>query len=225
MRVSRPLAGKNLIAYGGGDLASHLDLLAVTLCIPFEKRYHLDVYCWIPEAAYEERQTANRDLFRRWRAEGWLTVHPGQEINYDLFLSDLIGLKSQYQIREIAFDTWNVAMPAQQMRKAGFRVYGFRQGEKTMSPACKDFEAGVYGQRIKHHGNPILEWAVANVMMTKGKQGNYTPDKRKSTGKIDPLISSIMAYALALQSETKPKSAYSEGPRIYGRKKPEQETK
>lgn len=216
----RPLSGKGLKAWGGADLSSHLDLAALCLAIPHQGLIHLDLRCWIPEDAFEKRETDNGDRFRLWRSMGWLTVHPGAEINYDLMLADFINIKKEYRIKEIAFDPWGLTMPAQALSKAGFKIWRFRQGEKTVSPAIKDFEAAVYGGRLKHYGNPILSWAMGNVLMTKTRTGNYTPDKAKSTGKIDPVIASVMAVSLCEQSKAK-KSAYSDGPRIYGRGKTE----
>lgn len=216
----RPLAGRGLTAYGGADLASHLDLASLSLAIPLDGLIHLDVYCWIPEDAFEKRETDNGDRFRLWRSLGWLNVHAGSEINYDQLLSDFLEIKKQYRIKEIAFDPWGLTAPAQALKKAGFKIWRYRQGEKTMSPAIKDFEAAIYGKRLKHYNNPILSWAMGNVRMTKTRTGGYTPDKSKSTGKIDPVIASLMAVNLCEQSKAK-KSAYSDGPRIYGRGKTE----
>ncbi len=214
----RPLVGKGLQAWGGADLASHLDLTALCLAIPYEGLIHLDLRCWIPEDAFEKRETDNGDRFRAWRSQGWLNVHPGAEINYELMLKDFVEIKKEYKIKEIAFDPWGLTMPAQTLTKAGFKIWRFRQGEKTVSPAIKDFEAAVYGKRLKHYGNPILNWAMGNVLMTKTRTGNYTPDKAKSTGKIDPVIAAVMAVSLCEQARNgKPKSAYSERARIYGR--------
>lgn len=220
MRVIRPLAGKGMVAYGAADLSSHLDLTALTVAIPHQKQIHTDLYCWIPEAAYEQRQTANRDLFREWKRDGWLTIHQGEEIDYDLLMQDFIDIRSKYKIKQLAFDPWGLAMPAQTLKKAGFKIWKYRQGERTMSPAIKDFQALVYGKRLKHYGNPILAWAMQNVRMTQTRTGGYTPDKARSVGKIDPIISTVMACALAEQAQRGiGKSIYSQRGMIIGRKR------
>jgi phage terminase large subunit-like protein len=220
MRVTRPLAGKGMRAYGGVDFSSHLDLTALSIAIPHQKKIHLDLYCWIPEAAFEKKETRNKDQFRQWRREGWLTVHQGEEIDYDLMLDDFKEIKTQYKITELASDPWGLAMPAQTLKKSGFKIYKFRQGEQTMSPAIKDFQALVYGKRLKHYGNPILAWAMNNVRMTQTRSGGFTPDKSKSTDKIDPVIASVMACALAEQAQRGiGKSIYSQRGMIIARKK------
>jgi len=217
MRVTRPLAGKGLIAYGGMDLSSHLDLTSFAAAIPYEKKIHTDVYAWVPEEAFEVRETANRDRFRMWRDLGWLTVHPGPVIDYDLLLADLLEIKTKYRLQGCAFDPWGLESPAQTLTKCGFKIIDFRQGEKSISPAVKDFEAVVYSKRLKHYGNPVLAWALENVRMEKGAAGGMKPSKRHSTGKIDPLIATMMAVALAEKSKHGPKkSVYSSRGMIMG---------
>lgn len=217
MRVTRPLVDRGLVAYGGMDLSSHLDLTGFAAAIPFEKKIHLDVYAWIPEDAFEVRETANRDRFRMWRDLGWLTVHPGAVIDYDLLLADLKQIKTQYKLKAVAFDPWGLESPAQTLTKCGFKIVDFRQGEKTISPAVKDFEAAVYSGKLKHYGNPILSWCIENVRMEKGPAGGFKPSKRHSTGKIDPLMASIMAVAMAEQGKHGPKtSVYSTREMLMG---------
>ena len=73
-----------------------------------------------------------------------------------------------------------------------------------MSPACKEFEVYVESGRIEHDNNPVLNWAMANVVIEMDAAGNIKPTKAKSPNKIDPVASVINAFAtymLEIQEE------------------------
>ncbi|MER9818915.1 terminase TerL endonuclease subunit, partial [Mesorhizobium sp. M0129] len=49
-----------------------------------------------------------------------------------------------------------------------------------------------------HGGNPLLRWAVANVVLYTDASGNRRPLKEKSVDKIDPAVAAITAIGRAV---------------------------
>lgn len=48
---------------------------------------------------------------------------------------------------------------------------------------------------IQHDNNPVLNWAVSNVVLEMDAAGNIKPDKSKSVNKIDPVSALVNAFA------------------------------
>jgi phage terminase large subunit-like protein len=54
---------------------------------------------------------------------------------------------------------------------------------------------------LAHGGHPVLNMCVANTVVTLDDAGNRKPNKRRSSGRIDGLVSLAMAVGVGVQSE------------------------
>ena len=197
---------KNRACYGGLDLSSTQDLTALVLCFPpedEEDKYILLPFFWIPEETIQEHGLKDNVNYDKWQAQGHLEVTDGAVINYRYIEQKIKYLRDvkQYKIREIAFDRWGSHLLSQNLDEAGFRVAGFGQGFKSMSPPSKELMDLVIQQRIAHGGHPVLRWCFNNVVMKGDEAGNIKPIKEKNSQKIDGAVASIMALDRAIKRE------------------------
>ena len=49
-------------------------------------------------------------------------------------------------------------------------------------------------QVIEHHGDPVLSWALSNVVMETDANANIKPNKKKAANKIDPAVAFLMSF-------------------------------
>jgi phage terminase large subunit-like protein len=61
-----------------------------------------------------------------------------------------------------------------------------------MSPATESFMRGVLAREIVHDCDPVLTWAVSNLVGHFDAKGNVYPKKARPELKIDPAIAAIM---------------------------------
>ncbi|EKN3402666.1 terminase large subunit, partial [Yersinia enterocolitica] len=47
---------------------------------------------------------------------------------------------------------------------------------------------------IQHNGDPVLAWAMSNVVMETDANANIKPNKKKAANKIDPAIAFLMSF-------------------------------
>ncbi|MBD2816684.1 terminase large subunit, partial [Xenorhabdus sp. Flor] len=47
---------------------------------------------------------------------------------------------------------------------------------------------------IRHNSDPVLAWAMSNVVMETDANANIKPNKKKSANKIDPAIAFLMSF-------------------------------
>ena len=62
-----------------------------------------------------------------------------------------------------------------------------------MGPAIEELERLIYGGMLRHDDNPLLRWAVGNVMSETSPQNKIRFNKKKSEDKIDPAVAMAMA--------------------------------
>jgi phage terminase large subunit-like protein len=79
-----------------------------------------------------------------------------------------------------------------------------------MSPACKELERLVLGKYLRHNNNPVLTWAMDNVMISSDPAGNIKPAKNKATERIDPAVALVTAIATMLESQGETESPYTQ---------------
>ncbi len=190
------------ICYGGLDLSQKLDLTAFCLWFPpteAEPKHDLVWRFWIPEERVREMARTGRVPYAAWAAAGVLTATPGDVIDYDFIRRDINKLGEQYNIQEIAFDPYNAWDISQRLAtEDGFVMAETRQGMRSMSEPSKEFERLIVAKQLRHGDNPVARWMAANVAVRKDVNGNYMPDKEKSTQKIDGIVAAIMALGRVL---------------------------
>lgn len=86
----------------------------------------------------------------------------------------------------------------------GANMVQFGQGYASMSPAMKEFERLIKGRQLVHPNDPVMTWAMSNVVASKDPAGNIKPDKQKSANKIDPAVAQIMAAGRAALATIEP---------------------
>ena len=179
----------------GLDLANKIDLCALMLTlkkgdsiITFGK-YYLN----------EERiALKENDHYRKWRDEGWLTETQGAVTDFTVIANDLKQLDKDFVIKEMAYDPHECSMFMGEVRVwAGFDCIEYKQGPQNISEPMKTLESYVYDGKLQHSGDPILTWAVGNVIKKMARGGGetkyYYPAKQTAANKIDPAVALIMS--------------------------------
>lgn len=67
------------------------------------------------------------------------------------------------------------------------------QGFAGISPAMKETERLIYEGRLRTGGNPLLRYAFENLAVELDASGNVKPNRKRSTGHVDPAVAVVMA--------------------------------
>jgi phage terminase large subunit-like protein len=78
---------------------------------------------------------------------------------------------------------------------------------RSFSDAMKTLDAMIASGRFLHGGDPVLVWALGNVVAKEDAGGNVFPRKEQDAQKIDPAVALLMALSRALTVETNATSA------------------
>ena len=201
------------ICYGGLDLSSNIDITAFVLVFPPQQpgdRWQVLCRFWVPEEAIRERSKRDRVPYKAWLRQGYITSTPGDVIDYDFIVTDILDLAERYDLQEIAFDRWGATKMIQDLRKVELTVAQFGQGFASMSGPMKELERLIVAGLLAHGNNPVLTWMADNLVARQDPAGNIKPDKEKSIEKIDGMVALIMALARAIVHEPEGDSVYEE---------------
>ncbi|UEQ28062.1 terminase large subunit [Proteus mirabilis] len=185
---------RGLECYAGMDLSSTGDITSVCYTFPVDNELLLLTRHYIPEAQLQNSANKNRAIYRQWVKSGWLRTTPGDCIDYDRIRDDVLRDSQQFNIKLTGFDTWNATHLRTQLQGAGLDVEPFPQTYMKFSPVAKSAEVFVNRKIIRHNGDPVLAWAMANVVMETDANANIKPNKKKSANKIDPAIAFLMSF-------------------------------
>jgi phage terminase large subunit-like protein len=64
---------------------------------------------------------------------------------------------------------------------------------------------------VRHNGDPVLGWAMGNVVARKDPKDNVYPRKVRDENKIDPAVALIANLSLHLRQKEVRKSVYASG--------------
>lgn len=176
--------------YGGLDLASSVDINALSLYFPEENK--VLVWFWIPEEKVKQRE--DRVDYRLWINQGFISVTDGAVIDIDTLTSDIMQIVSTYNVQSIAIDpakAYNGVV--QNLQKEDIALSLFRQGFLSMSEPTKRLHEMILNKEIDHGGNPVLRWMASNVELSEDPAGNIKINKAKSTDKVDGMVAVVMA--------------------------------
>lgn len=179
--------------WGGLDLSNVSDITAYVLLFHEKDHFQLLPYFWIPEEKMLEKIRRENINYDRWVADGYVTVTPGNVIDYDFVKADILRRTAEYDLRSSAYDRWNASQTIIDLQNEGMTCNPFGQGYGSMSAPTREFEKLVLTGRIEHFGNPVLRWMLASTVVKSDPAGNIKPDKERSTQKIDGIVASIMA--------------------------------
>ena len=201
--------------YVGIDLASQIDLCAMAFVFPpTDDRctWYLMPWIWTPEETLLERSHRDRAPYDVWVQQGHLLTTSGTRVDHQLIREVLREQRERYDIQTIGFDPWHADTLISQLQvEDGFgerQVLSVPQTYAGMSAAALRFEAEVLDGKIGCNANPVMQWCASNIVVQQDGKGNIYPTKRKSRGRIDPIMAAIMGMALYVKSPVEAPSVY-----------------
>jgi len=191
------LAGRK--CWGGVDLSSTSDLISLTWAFPPRsplERLILIWRIWVPADSLRRRVEQDRVPYDVWHAAGSIAKTDGNVADYRVIREQIFADAERFQVQKLAIDRWNATQFAVELQEEGLPVEFFGQGFASMAAPTKEMERLVLAGALDHGGHPVARWAAGNVAVEQDAAGNIKPAKNKSTEKIDPMVSAIMAIGV-----------------------------
>ena len=182
----------------GVDLASRNDIAAKVLLFPPQntgEKWSAFGQYYLPESILEE---GGNDRYKAYHAEGWLTLTPGNIIDFEYIEDDLKEDRSKYEIKEVCYDPYQATQFSTRMSEEGFPMVEVGATVKNFSEPMKEVEAQILARNFIFQMDPVLTWMFGNVVAKLDKKDNIFPDKERPSQKIDGVVALIMAMNRAM---------------------------
>jgi phage terminase large subunit-like protein len=131
----KALAGRP--CYAGLDLSTTTDMSALVLYWPHDGS--VLPYFWLPEEGLLDRDVKEGGHYRDWKESGLLETTPGRAINFRFIIKRLAEIRSQYDLRSVAYDRFGIKTFQMQCNEMGVKLplVEHGQGYIGMSPAVQ----------------------------------------------------------------------------------------
>lgn len=191
----------------GLDLASKIDIAALEyLFEPLGGRATKDdPYIRIGRYFLPADRVLEVPAYQGWDALQLLDVTPGNIIDYDEIETAIIEAVSLFQVEQVAYDPHQATQLSTRLGKEGVPVLEYRPLVLNFSEPMKELDALMKSGRIRHGGDPVMEWQVSNVVAQPDKKDNVYPTKPREEAKIDNPVALISALGVSM-SETNEES-------------------
>jgi phage terminase large subunit-like protein len=190
--------------YIGIDMSSKIDLTAVVLLFPptaTRLSWRLVPWCLTPADTLEHRAHRDRATYTEWLAPTplgrTLRTNPGNRIDQDVVREMVRDAAAQFAVQTVGIDPWNAGNLVKDLADDGFTVVEVPQNLSQMSAPSKDFEADVLDGLVDAGGDALMFWCVSNVVVARDGKDNIYPTKKRSRGRIDPVVAALIARKLA----------------------------
>lgn len=183
----------------GIDLAAKVDLAVVMKIFPIdEKRIAIFGAYYIPEKIVELPENQH---YQKWRDEERLVVTRGNMTDLTLIRADVIDFAKAHLVRECAYDPDGATLLVQDLEAEGVTCTEIPQTPAMLSDPMKHLDGMIRSGDVEHDGDPVLEWAISNVVGIIDRKDRVMPSKEKPELKIDPVTGLLNALQRFLNRE------------------------
>lgn len=202
-----PVDITGLPVYIGVDLSKTNDLSSVSWLVPLDDgRLYVDSHSFVA-TKYGLTDKEKRDglPYRQLEQQGEcsITQLASGIIDYEQIFNFIEDLIQEYDLecQGIMYDPYNANSLIAMAERANYPLIEIRQGTLTLNVPTRTFREQVYEGNIIHPKNRILTHAVNNALIKEDNNGIQI-NKAKNSNKIDPLVSLINGYVIAMNHYT-----------------------
>ena len=126
----------------------------------------------------------------------------GNEVIDYLFVKEKIEqLESEYEveIQQIGYDRWNALATVQGLEADGYECVEIKQHSSVLHMPTKWLKEIILEKNFKYMNNRMLEINFQNARCTEDTNKNKYVNKKRSSGKVDMVVSLINAIYLLQQ--------------------------
>ena len=190
------------VVYIGLDLSQTDDNTSVAMVsVDDDNNILAESFAFIPEDRVEEKQASEKVDYRGLLKTGKVIACGDRVIDYSVVEDFILSLEEKYgiQIQAIGYDRWNALSTAQKLEKAGYNLIEVRQHSSVLHPPTKLLKEKILSHEFQYTNNRLLEINFQNARCVYDTNKNQYVNKKKSTGKVDMVVSLINATYLLQQ--------------------------
>ena len=193
---------KGRSVYLGLDLSETNDNTSVAIIgVDDDNNLLTETYAFIPEGRIEEKSVAEKVNYRELLKTGKVIACGDRVIDYSVVENFIMNIEEKMGVHVVAcgFDRWNALSTAQKLENSGMNMVEVRMHSSVLHPPTKLLKESVLNHKYQYTENKLLEINFQNAKCSYDTNRNQYVNKKRSNGKIDMVISQIIALYLVQQ--------------------------
>lgn len=194
-------SGKRI--YMGLDLSMTDDNTSIGWVCDDEGYIYYGGMCFIPEEKIEWKSHREKLDYKARIKAGEVIACGGDVIDYSVVEDYILNLESNLgcEIMQIGFDRMNALSTVQKLESSGYECVQIKQHSSILHSPTKLLKEKILDRKFRYSENRMLEINFENSRCTYDTNLNRYVNKKKSTGKVDMVVSLINAMYLLEQEQ------------------------
>lgn len=192
-----------LDVYIGVDLAETTDNCAVVMVAYVDGVVYCEPLAFIPEARTDEKSATERVDYRHFIKQMQCVACGDRVVDYAVIEEYVMKIEEQYGVKiiDIGYDRRNAMSSAQKWERAGYNVTEVEQHSRTLHAPTKLLKECILNHQFLYRANELYEINYQNAKCTEDTNKNKYVNKKRSAGKVDMVVATIIAVYIMQQHE------------------------
>ena len=184
--------------YIGLDLSMTEDNTSVSMVTFHAGKLHSKVGGFIPENKIDTKSDKEGVDYRKLINQGVVFSCGDDAIDYKAVEDFIMKLEDKYdvEIEQIGYDRYNCLSTAQKLEAAGYEMVEVKQHSSVLHAPTKLLKEHILHRTFEYDENRLLEINFSNARCSEDTNKNKYVNKKKSSGKVDMVVSTIIAVCL-----------------------------
>ena len=190
------------VVYVGLDLSETNDNTSVSMVsVDDDLNILAESFAFIPEGRIAEKQASEKVDYNNLVKTDKVIACGDRVVDYAVIEDFVLSLEKRFgvQVQAIGYDRWNALSSAQKLERAGNNCVEVRQHSSVLHPPTKLLKEKILAHEFQYTDNRLLEINFQNARCVYDTNKNQYVNKKKSTGKVDMVVSLINATYLLQQ--------------------------
>ena len=187
--------------YVGLDLAMTNDNTSVSMVTIKDDMIFAKSWAFIPAGRIEEKNRRERTDYRRFIEDGSCFACGEEIISYSFIEKFIMNLEREYGVHivQIGYDRYNCISTANKLQETGYETVEVKQHSSVLHQPTKFLQESILQRKFSYDGDRLYEINFQNAKCTEDTNLNKYINKKKSSGKVDMVVSTIIAIYLLQQ--------------------------
>ncbi len=186
----------------GIDLAMTNDNTSVSMVTIEDEIIYAKSWAFIPKDRIEEKNRRERTDYRRFIREGSCFACGDEIISYEFVENFIMNIEKEYGVHivQIGYDRYNCISTANKLDSAGYETVEVKQHSSVLHQPTKLLQESILQRKFSYDGDKLYEINFQNARCVEDTNLNKYVNKKKSNGKVDMVVSTIIAIYLLQQN-------------------------
>ena len=189
--------------YVGFDFSASDDNTSVAMLCEVDGIIYSKGWAFIPTNRIDYKTNKEKVNYKRMIEQGICFNCGDDVIDYEFIETFIMSIEDKYdvEIMQIGYDRWNALSSAQKLESAGYEMIEVKQHSSILHMPTKFLLEIILSKKFKYDSNRLLEINFQNARCTYDTNENRYVNKKRSNGKVDMVVSIIIALYLYMQEQ------------------------